>query len=66
MDDFVSGYVKLDVDKDVFCVRLVFQKKFEKKFISLNHVSSVRASYEAQNLSNQHHSPLQFLFHQKR
>ena len=67
MDLFVSGYGKLDIDNDVLCVRLIFEEKikFWKKFISPNHVSSVRASYEAQNVSNQHHSSLQFLFHQK-
>ena len=67
MDIFVSGYGKLDIDNDVLCVRLIFEEKkiLKKKFISQNHVSSVRASYEAQNVSNQHHSSLQFLFHQR-
>ena len=67
MDIFVSGYGKLDIDNDVLCVRLVFEEKksFEKKIISSNHVSSVRASYEAQIVSIQHHSFFQFLVHQK-
>ena len=36
MHIFVSGYGKLDIDNDVLCVRLVFEKKsFKKKFISI-------------------------------
>ena len=67
MDIFVSGYGKLDIDNDVLCVRLVYEEKIKFwKIIYFNtKVSNVRASYEAQNVSNQHHSSLQILFHQK-
>ena len=29
MDNFVSGYGKLDIDNDVLCVRLVFEEKIK-------------------------------------
>ena len=56
MDIFVSGYWKLDIDKDVLCVRLIFEEKikFWEEFISSNHAGSVRASYKAQIISFQH------------
>ena len=67
IDIFVSGYGKLDIDNDVLCVRLVFEEKnkIKKKIDVDTKVSNVRASYEAQNVSNQHHSSLQIVFHQR-
>ena len=48
----------------MFCVYAKFLKK--KKPISSNHVSSVRALYEAQIVSIQHQTSLQFQFYQKK
>ena len=59
MDIFGGDYGKVDIDNDVR------KNKILKKTISSNQVSSVRASYEAHNVSNQHHSSLHFFFTKK-
>ena len=63
----MSAYRKLVFENDVLCVRLVSdeKKKFREKNKSSNHVSIVGASYKAENISNQHHTSLQYIFTKK-
>ena len=55
MDNFVSGYGKLNIDTDLLFIRFVYEEEIKLKEIHSN-ISSVRSSsYEEQTVSNHYH-----------